>query len=347
MEKFTTPRVLIVGAGAMGIVVGHNLSLAKASVTYLVRPGNVERLGRPQMLYSYNDNTLKAFDDYDVITDHADIAKGRFDYIITTLDGASMQSDDGVELTKAIGKAALGSDIRVIQGALFFDSRRWFQHVSGLPGDQFTNGYLCIHAYPSRAVTLSLHGKTDPALLAKADLAYIDSMDNSLILSDSAPAVAKGFAEVYNACGVSHCGIVPEEGIAMMINTLFAMFAGCDLLGWPKFSEIDPSDDVWCLAIAAMKEIQGLSIYGEAGRAAVEATTEAGVLEGNVAWEQQMLPLDLQEFNRFHHGGKVSKQDHAIRAACLAAGRAEGKDMSALSELIRRVESNVRSTLAR
>lgn len=134
MEKFTTPRVLIVGAGAMGIVVGHNLSLAKASVTYLVRPGNVERLGRPQMLYSYNDNTLKAFDDYDVITDHADIAKGRFDYIITTLDGASMQSDDGVELTKAIGKAALGSDIRVIQGALFFDSRRWFQHVSGLPG---------------------------------------------------------------------------------------------------------------------------------------------------------------------------------------------------------------------
>ncbi|MDC0707535.1 2-dehydropantoate 2-reductase N-terminal domain-containing protein [Stigmatella sp. ncwal1] len=340
MKNAATSRVLIVGAGSVGLIVGYHLSLAKADVTFLVRPGRVERLSRPQTLYCYDDNSLKHYEGYSVISDHADIAEGRFDYILITLDGASLQNEDGVALTKAIGKAVEGTETKVIQGSMFVDSRRWFQSVSGLRDDQFTTGYFSFLSYPPSAVTLPLHGPTDPELLAKADQAYYDNQA-AMMLDDSGPAVAEGFAELYNASGVSKVAIVPAAGIAILANAIFAMFAGCDLLGWPKFSDIDPTDETWRLAIAAMKEIQTLSMHGEAGRQAAEATTEASVLEENVAMEKQMLPLDLQEFNRFHHGGKVNKQDRALLTASLAAGRAEGKEMPALTELLRHYSSEI------
>lgn len=343
MSISPSPRVLIVGAGSIGMIFGYHLSLAKADVTYLVRPGRVERLSRAQTLYCYDDNSLKQFDNYSVISDHAGIAEGKFDYILLTLDGASLQSEDGIKLTKAIGSAVKGSDTKVIQGGMFVDSQQWFQSVSGLRDDQVTNGYFAILAYSPSAVTLPLHGNTDPDLLAQADLAYSDRMDAGLFIADSAPAIAEGFLGLYNASGVSKATVVPAADFAMYANAMFALFGGCELLGWPKFSDIDPSNEAWQLAVAAMKEIQTLSIHGEAGRKAAQALTEAGALADQAATEKLMWPLDLQEFNRFHHGGKVNKQDREILAASLAAGRAESKDMPALSELLLRLERDLPS----
>jgi len=338
MTNSTASRVLIVGAGSIGMIFGYHLSLANAHVTYLVRPARVERLSRPQTLYCYDDNSLKHFEGYSVISDHAGIAEGKFDYILLTLDGASLQSEDGVKLTKAIGKAVQGTDTKVIQGSMFFDSQRWFKDVSGLRDDQFTSAYFAILAYAPNAVTLPLHGQSDPDLLAQSDLAYSDRMDVGFFIADNTPAIANGFADLYNASGVSKAAVVPAAGFAMYANAIFALFGGCELLDWPKFSDIDPSDDVWQLAVAAMKEIQALSIHGEAGRQAADATTEAGVLEEQRAIEKKMWPLDLQAFNRFHHGGKVNTQDRAILSASLAAGRAENKEMPALRELLGRLE---------
>lgn len=341
MTNSPTPRVLIVGAGSIGMIFGYNLSLAKADVTYLVRPGRVERLSRPQTLYCYDDNSLKQFEGYSVISDHAGIAEGKFDYILITLDGASLQNENGVKLTKAIGAAVKGTDTKVIQGSMFVNARRWFQDVSGLRDDQFTNAYFAILAYSPSAVTLPLHGQTDSALLAKADLAYSDKMEAGLFITDSVPAIANSFKELYDASGVSKAAVVSEGAFAMYASAMFALFAGCELLGWPKFSDLDPSDETFQLGVAAMKEIQTLAIYGEAGSKAAETTTAAGALEEQRAMEKLMWPLDLQAFNRFHHGGKVNKQDRAILAACLAVGRDEKKGMPALSALIGRLEKDL------
>ena len=343
MTDSTTPRVLVVGAGSIGMIFGHNLTLAHADVTYLVRPGRVEHLSRLQTLYCYEDNSLKHFEGYSVISDHADIAKGQFDYILVTLDGASLQNEDGVKLVKAIGKAVQGTETKVLQGAMFVESRQWFKETSGLGDDQFTNAYFAIIAYSPSAVTLPLHGKTDAVLLAKADLAYSDKMDAGIFIADTVPVIAQGFAKLYDASGVSKAAIVPGDFFAMYADAMFAMFGGCELLGWPKFADIDPSDETWRLGIAAMKEVQALAIHGEAGAKAAEDTTEAGVLKDQVATEKLMRPLDIQEFNRFHHGGKVNKQDRAILADSLAAGKAEGKEMVALTELLHRLESEVAS----
>jgi hypothetical protein len=187
-------------------------------------------------------------------------------------------------------------------------------------------------------VTLPLHPPTDPELLAQSDLAYIDRLEYAMMVDDSSPVVAKGFAAIYNAGAPSRCGIKTAAEIAVFANPTFAVLAGSDLMGWPSFQEIGNKGELWSLTVAGMREIQGLSIHGEAGKQAAAATTEELVAASLAAWEKQMLPLDLAGFNRFHHGKKTNTQDRELLRTCLSYGENEGKSMPAIKELIRRVD---------
>jgi ketopantoate reductase len=64
-----TPQILIVGAGAMGLGTGYHLQLAGTAITFLVRPARMLEMSRRQVLYSYDDATLKTFADYRLISD--------------------------------------------------------------------------------------------------------------------------------------------------------------------------------------------------------------------------------------------------------------------------------------
>jgi len=143
---------------------------------------------------------------------------------------------------------------------------------------------------------------------------------------------------VYSASGVSRCPIKPSLQYAVDLAHLFAVFAACELMDWPKCQDIAKDAELWSLAVAAVKGIQGLGIHGEVGQKAASATNEAGLAAWFAAWEKDTLPLELQEFNRYHHGGKVNAQDHQHLRDCVAAGEAEGKTMTALKTLLKRVE---------
>lgn len=132
----------------------------------------------------------------------------------------------------------------------------------------------------------------------------------------------------------------PEEA-AINTSPLFAVFAACQLLGWPKFKDIDVKGEEWRLAIDAIKEIQQLDIHGEIGRTAAQATTAESVAAQLQGMESVMLPFDLQAFNLFHHGNKVNLQDRQILDTCLKYGISEGQPMTALKDLLQRVESYV------
>jgi hypothetical protein len=47
---------------------------------------------------------------------------------------------------------------------------------------------------------------------------------------------------------------------------------------------------------------------------------------------------ELQEFNCYHHGGKVNLQDRQHLRDCIAYGEAKGKKMAALKTLLQRTE---------
>jgi hypothetical protein len=48
----------------MGLGAGYHLQLAGAAIAFLVRPARVLQMSRSQVLYSYDDATLKTFADY-------------------------------------------------------------------------------------------------------------------------------------------------------------------------------------------------------------------------------------------------------------------------------------------
>jgi hypothetical protein len=331
-------RILIVGAGSMGIITGYHLGLAGAETTYLVRANREEQLNRPQILYCYNDNQLKEYRGYTYITDPLEMIGAAYDYIVITLDAVALRNEAGQSLVETIGRAVRGTETKVILGAFFLNGRDWFVDKSGIAAEQVTNGLLGVMSYSPKAVTLPVHAPTNPELIAKADLAYIHTFDFGFIVDDSSPVVANGFAEIYNASLVSRCVSKPSMQYAAEFNPYFVVLVACELMGWPRLQDIDQTTELWQLTVAALKEVQRLSVHGELGQQAASGTTESNLAAGLTAWEQASLPLDLQAFNRYHHGAKVNAQDHQALKDFVAYGEAEGQPMSALKKFIQRVE---------
>lgn len=342
MVEHTKPaaNVLIAGAGAMGIITGYYLDLAGVAVTFLVRPHRVETLGRPQILYCYDDVSLKDYSGYNIITSPKEIARGNYDYVIIALDGAALRSPEGEQLVKAIGDAARGTETKVIIGTIGINLRPRFLGRSGLPEEQVFNCGLYILVYQVAQVSLPVHPPTDPDLLKQADFAYRHSGDIGLFVDDSAPGAAQSFAEIYNANGASRCVVVGALDFATMLPPVFVIFAASDLMEWPSADYLASDSELWDLTVRAVKEVQGLSILGEAGQKAQQATTPDSLLVMSKAMEAAAFPLDLPAFNRYHHGGKVNQQDQQLLRDCVALGVGEGQTMAALKELIARVEAH-------
>ena len=335
-----TANVLIVGAGAMGIITGYYLDLAGVAVTFLVRPNRAERLERPQILYCYDDVSLKHYTGYNIITSPTEIAHGDYDYVILAIDGAALRSPEGEQLVTAIGEAARGTETKVIIGTIGVGLRLQFLSRSGLPGEQVFNGGLYILIYQVARVSLPVHPPTDPDLLNRADFAYRHSGGIGLFVDDSAPDAARHFAEIYNANGTSRCVVLEAQDFATMLPPVFVILAASDLMGWPRAEHLASDRELWDLTIRAVKEVQGLSIHGEAGRKAQKTTTADSFLEMFKAMEAVAYPLDLPAFNRFHHGGKVYQQDLQLLRDCVVLGEGEGQTMTALKDLIARVEAH-------
>ncbi|XDG01754.1 hypothetical protein ABKA04_001369 [Annulohypoxylon sp. FPYF3050] len=341
MSENTKPRVLVIGAGSMGIITGYYLHKAGAEVTFLIRPRREESLKRPQILYCYEDNSLKSYEEYTYLTNPSDIVGKNYDFIVVTLDGAVLRSETGVQLVKTIGEAARNTNTKVLLGTVFFDICAWFLQISGLAAEQVTTCHLDIHIYATKDVTLPLHPPTDPEVLAKSDFAYTDKFPNSFTADDASLPAAESFAALWNKCAISPCAVKSAVECAASINCLFPVFAACELLNWPDFKDISSSDkELWALVVASVKEIQGLDAHGEIGRKMVRETDEEGLARCLAQWESLVYPLDVQGFNRFHHGVKLKDQGSQHLRACMERGQAEGKEMGALRELVRRVEED-------
>lgn len=334
------PKILIVGAGAMGVVTGYHLDLAGAAVTFLVRPHRLPALQRPQVLYAYDDGGLKTFAGYDCITTTDALTYGRFDYVLLTLDGVALRSPEGVSLIEAIGAGARDTPTKVIIGTIGVGLKPWFMRLSGLAEDQVFNGAMSIMAYSPASVSLPLHPPTNAARLAQADLAYVYAGEQGFIVDDSAARAAHRFSEIYNRCGASTCEVRPAAAFATSIPALFPVFTASDVMGWPRAEELGGDRELWALTTEAVREIQDLGSHEEQNTTTQGVTTGQSLIDMWKAWEAATLPMDLQAFNRFHHGGKVNAQDQQLLLDCVAAGQAIGQPMKALQTLVERATAH-------
>lgn len=336
MEK---PAVLIVGAGALGIATGYHLSLAGAGVTFLVRPARLEALEPPQVLYSYDDGQLKEFAAYEAIGSVGEAARKRYDFVMVTMDGATCRGEEATGLLGQLGEAIRPTAAVVIVCGI--GVRAHLRDVMGLPDGRVIEGTMSMLSYQTDRVTLPLNPPTDPERLAQASLAYHQIGGNDGFMLAGKPVGPVGeFVELYNRCGVSRCKTVNPLAYTMFTRTAFPTFAVFDMAGWPDAETMSRNKELMSLCSRAIREIMRLPEHGWPGKLGGLLMNRRLLSRMNIKTERNVLPVDYQAFNRFHHGGKVRDQDIGVMKQCLESGRAQGRPMPALEELIRRYEAH-------
>lgn len=334
--------VLIVGAGALGIITGYHLQLAGAEVSFLVRPGRLPAMQQAQVLYCYDDHELKQFSDYQAFASVVDATKIKHDFVIVTFDGATCRGEEATELLQALGEAMQqDQSVAVISGV---GVREYCRETMGLPEERVIEGTMGLLSYQTDRVTMPLNPPTDPGQLAMASMAYHHMGKNPGFMVVGKPKqAAKAFAELYNRSGVSKCSIMPAKLYATFTSSIFAIMAMFDLAGWPDAETMAKDQELMALGSSAMKEIMRLSEHGLMGKLASLFLSPRQLAKNNLKMERDCLPVDYSAFNKFHHGGKVREQDMAVLRRSLESGQAQGKSMPALSELLGRYEAYVQT----
>ncbi|MEU0925552.1 ketopantoate reductase family protein [Streptomyces malaysiensis] len=325
----STPDVLIVGAGAMGLTSGYHLHLAGAEVTFLVRPQRAENLARPQVLYSYDDASLKRFSGYRVLSDVGNTGDRAYDYVIVTLDGASSRSAEGTALLNDLGDAIRNTAAVVIIGGIGLDLRLHCLDALDIGEERVISGWLGLLAHQVASTDLPVHPPTDPHVLAQADMAYRTLSAGGFMVEDRFPGVAARFKALYDGCGVSRCDVVDHDHFPAQVAGLFPVFQACHLMGWPPAARLTDHEETWRLAVDAVREV--VSVHGDSRTEAVSGENLTRML---VTFEKESLPLDWNGFNAFHHGAKVARQDLKLLRDYVAAGERQGKHMPSLRQLV-------------
>ncbi|WP_105032395.1 ketopantoate reductase family protein [Arthrobacter ruber] len=333
----TIPSIGIVGAGSVGVNAAYDLVRAGAKVTFLVRPHRQEQLSRPQVMYSYDDNTLDRFSGYDVITNPAALSDQQLDFLIVTLDNASLHAEAGLTLTKEIGRAFRGTNTGVILNAVGIEVIPWFLAQSGLSGDQVAMGNTNALVHEVGAANLPADPSIDADLLAQADYAIKHLGPARFLIDDSSPNLAEAFATLYAGNGIP-VSIESAAGSEIGFSMLAPILAW-GLLDWRSLDDIDATDETWQLGANSMREIQQLNVFGTAGKAAAEQTTPESVLQMFRHMAQQSKPLDFADFTAYHHGGKVNRQDLDFIDDARQRAEAGGQDATALRELAYRLHN--------
>jgi hypothetical protein len=340
----TRPSVLIVGAGATGLPVGYHLALAGADVTFLVRPGRKAALGSVQQLYCYDDAELKSFDRYEAADDVALLTGARFDFVVITLDGHTSRAPEGTELLRNLGKVVRECDAHVVMCGFGLGVREHHLQTLGIDDGRLSHGFLGMLSHQA-AAGLPVHPPTDPALVAQAKVCYRHPASRTgFRIENGNAAAAKRFAALYERCGISRCAEVSRAVDDVMCTAAAPVYAAGEIAGWPDFATVTRDERLWGLACRAQAEIMTLPCHGETGQHMAAAMGPQETAQVHLSIEQEMLPLDYQAFNRFHHGGKVRAQDIESLRDCLAEGHRSDHPMPSLQELLNRLETHLPGT---
>lgn len=342
-------KVLIVGAGAGGLVTGYHLALSGAEVTFFVRPGRfAEMTTKPQRLYCYEDNEVRLFSDYGTLCDMNAVGADRFDYVVTTLDGAAMQSEEGRGLLQALGKAIQSSEAVLVCLGAARNVERLVVAETGLPRERCLFGSFSFLSHNVPLPDQRFDARIDKAALAECAYAYthLGKNKNGLVLFRPNRKRGLQFAKIYGRSGISTCAVMPNLRIVDCLTYFLApSFVAFDIEGWPEPDDIYETES-WQLAEKAMLEIFALPQHGVLGKCVAVLARPFNMLTTMYkGMNADASPLDFHAFNKFHHGGKVLQQDIMMARQTLEYEEGRGKKMPTLRALLARLDEvgNVRN----
>lgn len=331
------PKILIIGCGAVGLTQGYHLSFG-ADITYLVRPGRTPAFQPPKKLYDYKENALRAFDNYRVIESPNEVAGESFYCVFDTLDGYTARSEGGTATLKAVGELIRDHPATfVVYDAIGLDMEDHYATTMGIAKERLTLAGSILAHQPTKSIPLP--ASADANLAAQADMLYSYIRGNyGLIVFSSRPKLTKALGEVYSKHEKLRIQVVPGfvGSSGTLLGTLQLVSWGID--GFQPFTHFRNNKELWSLMLKAQSEILNLPRFGWTGWLLSWLIGSWATVKMIVGPVESALPLHYHEFNAFHHGGKVIKQDLMVLEDLVAEGEKEGHKMVALCEVCRRAE---------
>lgn len=331
------PQVLIIGCGAVGLLQGYYLS-SGADITYLVRPGRKSAFVGPKQLYSYKDDDLYTFSDYRLVESLDEISRETFAFVLDTLDGDTARSRGGVATITALGNflnQKHNKDCFVVYSAIGLDMEVHFARTMRIPSDRLV---ACISMLVHQPTTsISVPEAADKSKVAIADLLFASfEQKTGLLVFHKQPQLVKRLESIYNVNGVHIVKAIPAFVAPwfMLLNMLH--FVTWNVDGWTPFEQFRANRTLWPLMIRAQTEILTLPRFGWT-RWLLSLCIKSWAAEKlNMPLVEGAKPMKLEEFNAFHHGGKVAKQDVRTLEDILKEGEDAGRKMTALREIVDR-----------
>lgn len=333
------PKILIVGCGAVGLSQGYHLS-AGADITYLVRPGRSGAFAPPKRLYNYKTDKLHTFEDYRVIESTTEVANEEFYCILDTLDGHTAQSEGGVATLKSVGDLVRNHpETFVAYDAIGADMEQHYASTMGIPKERLVLVLSMLAHQPTPMITAPPNANRE--LIAQADLFYSHlSPDIGLAVVNKNVELTKKIEAIYNHNGTLKIQRQPAfVGNLVMLGMVQLVVWNNE--GWPAWPQLKNSGESWTLLLRAQKEILTLPRFGWTGWVLswfIGSWATAKMIEMPA---KGVLPLAYHEFNAFHHGNKVVKQDVETLEELIAAGEKAKVAMPALQEICRQARKKL------
>lgn len=338
------PKILIVGCGAVGLTQGYHLSFG-AEITYLVRPTRSPAFQPPKKLYDYKANALRTFDNYRVIESPSTVANEEFYCVFDTLDGHTARSEGGVATLKGVGDLIRDHPKTfVIYDAIGLDIEDHYARTLGISKDRLILAASMLAHQPTKSITVP--ETADPSLVAQADMLYSSTSDSrGLMVINTQPKLVKAISAIYDQHSSIRIKVLP--GFVASSGMMLAMLhlVTWSIIKYPAFPQFRANKELWNLMLKAQGEILTLPRYGWTGWLMSWVLGSWATAKMVSMPESDAVPLLYHEFNAFHHGAKVIKQDVQVIKDLIAEGQKAGRKMEALRQVCERAEENLKKAV--
>ncbi len=318
-------RVLIVGAGSVGVVYAHHLRSAGAEVGFFLRPSHqasvragltLERLG----FWSRSTARLEGVPAFTTWSEV--VAHGPWDWVLLTVPPQALREEGFVEGVRA----ALGEQGSALALVLGLGDQAWLE--ARLGAVRVAYGEIVMISYAS-----PLEGPTP----ASPTCAYFLPPLVRAPMSGPQPGLP-AFAELLTRGGLA-TEVVPNARRQSRLPAalLFAVVSALNVVGW-RFAGLARSDALR-LGLAAAREREALLTASGAGPPPWLLAWFSPLSIRVVLWcAARVLPVPLEAYLRAHFT-KVNQQFVDDRERLIASGKSLGVTTPNLEALHRRLAS--------
>ncbi len=322
-----TPRVLVVGAGAVGQVYAYHAQQGGAEITFFVRDKYRDEIARGLDLYPLNRSRSHRtepvrFEGFQVVSRPDEVATRRFDQVYLTVSSPALQGPWLADLIRATGDATIVS----LQPGR--DDRETIL-AAGAPADRLVSGIITLISYAA-----PLPGETR---FPKPGMAYwFPPMSPAPFSGSGGPGgpgertaavvalLRKGRLPAKQDRDVARAAAFPT---ALLMTYLVAL----ENAGW-SFRTLARGHIQ--LGARGAREAIGVVGHGE-GRPplGLRLAARPGILRMALWFGARAMPLPLEIYLK-EHFTKVGDQTREFMLRYIARGKAAGLSVAALEQLM-------------